>query len=77
MKDTQGEYKLLETIDGPADMKKLKPEELIQLSNELRQYIIEIVSSNHFIQTPSCNSPNRRVGVTGCISVQASALKIF
>ena len=50
MKDTQGDYKLLETIDSPADMKSLKPEQLIQLSNELRQYIIEIVSSNpgHF-----------------------------
>ncbi len=50
MKETLGEYKLLETIDSPADMKQLKPEELIQLSNELRQFIIEIVSSNpgHF-----------------------------
>ncbi|MDX2430528.1 MAG: 1-deoxy-D-xylulose-5-phosphate synthase [Bacteroides sp.] len=50
MNETQGDYKLLETIDSPADMKQLKPEELIQLSNELRQYIIEIVSSNpgHF-----------------------------
>ncbi len=50
MKETLGEYKLLETINGPADMKTLGPEELIQLSNELRQFIIEIVSSNpgHF-----------------------------
>ncbi len=50
MKETLGEYKLLETIDSPADMKHLKPEELIQLSNELRQFIIEVVSSNpgHF-----------------------------
>ena len=50
MKETLGEYKLLETINGPADMTKLGPEELIQLSNELRQFIIEIVSSNpgHF-----------------------------
>lgn len=50
MKETLGEYRLLETIDSPADMKHLKPEELIQLSNELRQFIIEIVSSNpgHF-----------------------------
>ncbi len=50
MKETLGEYKLLETINGPADMTNLGPEELIQLSNELRQFIIEIVSSNpgHF-----------------------------
>jgi len=45
-----GEYNLLRTIDSPADMKSLTPEQLIQLSEELRQYIIEIVSSNpgHF-----------------------------
>jgi 1-deoxy-D-xylulose-5-phosphate synthase len=45
-----GEYNLLRTIDSPADMKSLTPEQLIQLSAELRQFIIEIVSSNpgHF-----------------------------
>ncbi len=46
MDGTQGEYKLLEKIESPADMKQLKPDELIQLSNELRQFIIEVVSSN-------------------------------
>jgi len=41
---------LLSTIDSPDDMKSLTPEQLRQLSAELRQYIIEIVSSNpgHF-----------------------------
>jgi len=41
---------LLSRIDSPADMKGLSPGELVQLSNELRDYIIEIVSSNpgHF-----------------------------
>ena len=50
MEGTEGEYKLLEKIESPADMKQLKPDELIQLSNELRQFIIEVVSSNpgHF-----------------------------
>jgi 1-deoxy-D-xylulose-5-phosphate synthase len=50
MELTPGEYELLRTIDSPADMKSLKPEELLQLCRELRQYIIEIVSSNpgHF-----------------------------
>jgi 1-deoxy-D-xylulose-5-phosphate synthase len=50
MQDVPGEYPLLKTIQSPADMKILKPEELIQLSNELRQFIIELVSSNpgHF-----------------------------
>ena len=50
MTDTRGEYKLLSTIDSPDDMKSLTPEQLRQLSAELRQYIIEIVSSNpgHF-----------------------------
>jgi 1-deoxy-D-xylulose-5-phosphate synthase len=43
-------FPLLSRIDSPADMKGLNPGELVQLSNELRDYIIEIVSSNpgHF-----------------------------
>jgi 1-deoxy-D-xylulose-5-phosphate synthase len=43
-------YRLLETISSPDDMKSLTPDQLRQLSSELRQYIIEIVSSNpgHF-----------------------------
>jgi 1-deoxy-D-xylulose-5-phosphate synthase len=50
MEDQRGDYPLLSTIDSPADMKHLTPEQLTQLSRELRQYIIEIVSSNpgHF-----------------------------
>ena len=50
MTDAQGEYNLLSTIDSPDDMKSLTPEQLRQLSAELRQFIIEIVSSNpgHF-----------------------------
>ncbi len=43
-------YNLLNTIEGPDDMKSLTPEQLRELSSELRQFIIEIVSSNpgHF-----------------------------
>jgi 1-deoxy-D-xylulose-5-phosphate synthase len=43
-------YQLLNTIDSPDDIKLLKPDQLLQLSSELRQYIIEVVSSNpgHF-----------------------------
>lgn len=37
---------LLETINNTADLKKLKPEELVRLSDELRQFIIEIISNN-------------------------------
>lgn len=37
---------LLDAINNTADLKKLKPEELVTLSNELRQYIIEVVSNN-------------------------------
>ena len=50
MNSGQAEYPLLGSISGPADMKELSPEELIQLSKELRQFIIDIVSSNpgHF-----------------------------
>jgi len=43
-------YQLLNTIECPDDIKSLKPDQLLQLSSELRQYIIEVVSSNpgHF-----------------------------
>src|SRR6201996_6440290 len=41
---------LLKTIDSPADLKKLSREQLQQLSDELRQYIIDVVSvhGGHF-----------------------------
>jgi len=40
------DYKLLSKINGPDDLKVLTPGELIQLSSELRAFIIDIVSSN-------------------------------
>src|SRR5450432_484720 len=42
--------KLLQNIAYPSDLKLLKEEELQQLSQELRQYIIDVVSVNggHF-----------------------------
>ena len=41
---------LLDKIEIPSDLRKLKPAELKQLSAELRQFIIDIVSVNggHF-----------------------------
>jgi 1-deoxy-D-xylulose-5-phosphate synthase len=41
---------LLATINSPADLKKLDKDQLINLSNELRQYIIDVVSvhGGHF-----------------------------
>ncbi|HEX4850035.1 MAG TPA: 1-deoxy-D-xylulose-5-phosphate synthase N-terminal domain-containing protein, partial [Puia sp.] len=41
---------LLRTIDSPADLKKLTVDQLQQVTNELRQYIIDIVSlhGGHF-----------------------------
>lgn len=41
---------LLKDINSPADLKKLKESDLEQLSNELRQYIVDVVSVNggHF-----------------------------
>lgn len=44
------EYKYLQNINFPEDLKKYKDEELIEISKELRQYIIDIVSTNpgHF-----------------------------
>ncbi len=43
-------HQLLQKIDYPLDIKKLNDEELIQLSKEIREYIIDVVSSNpgHF-----------------------------
>ncbi len=48
MKFTPGP--LLAEINNPSDLKKLQKHELVQLSQELRQYIIDIVSVNggHF-----------------------------
>lgn len=41
---------LLKTIDSPADLKKLSREQLQQVCDELRQYIIDVVSlhGGHF-----------------------------
>jgi 1-deoxy-D-xylulose-5-phosphate synthase len=41
---------LLQTIDSPADLKRLSREQLHQVCNELRQYIIDVVSvhGGHF-----------------------------
>jgi 1-deoxy-D-xylulose-5-phosphate synthase len=43
-------YPLLEKINDPDDLKKLKIEQLVQVSKELRQFIIDEVSTNpgHF-----------------------------
>ncbi|MEG1762570.1 MAG: 1-deoxy-D-xylulose-5-phosphate synthase N-terminal domain-containing protein, partial [Bacteroidales bacterium] len=38
--------KLLDTVNNPTDLKKLKIEELPILSEELRQYIIDVIA-NH------------------------------
>ena len=42
--------KILATINSPSDLRKLNYEEIIQLSNELRQYIVDLVSvkGGHF-----------------------------
>lgn len=44
------EFSILDSINSPADLKELGPDDLIQLSRELREFIIDIVSSNpgHF-----------------------------
>jgi len=43
-------FKYLHTINSPEDLKKYKDEELIEISKELRQYIINVVSESpgHF-----------------------------
>lgn len=43
-------FNLLNQINSPDDIKRLKPEELVNLSGELRDFIIDVLSSNpgHF-----------------------------
>ncbi len=43
---SKSNYKLLKKIKYPSDLKKLSIEELVELSSELRQFIIDEVSSN-------------------------------
>ncbi len=43
---TKGEYPILSKINNPNDLKSLKPQELLSLAIELRQYIIDIISCN-------------------------------
>ena len=44
------EADLLSKIDSPEDLRKLAPEQLVQVSSELRQFIIDVVCNNpgHF-----------------------------
>lgn len=46
----QKEANLLNIINSPSDLRKLKPEQLVQVSSELRQFIIDVVCNNpgHF-----------------------------
>jgi 1-deoxy-D-xylulose-5-phosphate synthase len=37
-------YKLLNTINSPGDLKKLKPEELVKLADEVRAFLLETVT---------------------------------
>lgn len=67
-------YKLLETINGPADLKKLTEVELIALAAEVRQFLLETVSKTggHLASNLGCveltlalhycfNSPQDRI----------------
>jgi 1-deoxy-D-xylulose-5-phosphate synthase len=48
--EEQSEYTLLSTINSPADLKKLSVDQLQQVSEELRQYLIDILADTpgHF-----------------------------
>lgn len=48
--EMENSYPLLSRIDSPADIKKLNTEQLVELSAELRKFIIDVVSENpgHF-----------------------------
>ena len=46
MEDTEFTYKLLNTIDLPADLRKLSVEQLPQVCSEIRQRIIEVLAKH-------------------------------
>lgn len=50
MKSKNNNYKLLDKINYPSQLKELAPEDLVTVSKELRKFIIDVVSSNpgHF-----------------------------
>jgi 1-deoxy-D-xylulose-5-phosphate synthase len=50
MRSTTIKYEFLDKINYPADLQKLKPADLVKVSEELRKFIIDVVSSNpgHF-----------------------------
>jgi 1-deoxy-D-xylulose-5-phosphate synthase len=50
------EFKLLSKINSPAALRKLKPEQLKSLCEELRQYLIEVLAENpgHFGSSLGC-----------------------
>jgi len=50
MNPTNTDYSFLDRIEYPADLQKLSPEELIGVSDEIRKFIIDVVSANpgHF-----------------------------
>ena len=67
-------YKILETINSPADLKKLTEEELVSLAGEVRQFLLENVSvtGGHLASNLGCveltlalhycfNSPEDRI----------------
>ena len=43
--------KLLEQINYPADLRKLKKEQLVQVSNELREELVNVVSETTLINS--------------------------
>ncbi len=50
MRSEENSPKFLDRINSPKDLQKLAPEDLVTLSGELREFIIDVVSSNpgHF-----------------------------
>ena len=55
-------YPILDRINSPADIKSLGIDELKQLCNELRQYIIEVCSTNPGHLGSSLGAVELRVG---------------
>ncbi|HPM91138.1 MAG TPA: 1-deoxy-D-xylulose-5-phosphate synthase, partial [Tenuifilaceae bacterium] len=40
------DYRILPHVNSPNDLKGMKPEQLVELSEELRRFIVEVVSTN-------------------------------
>lgn len=65
---------LLETINGPEDVKKLHPNQLPQLAKELREYILEVVSANGGHLGAALGAVDLTVALHACFSTPSDTI---